>query len=49
MTAAALVTEGDVVAARTAGAPVTEEDAAAARAAGAPVPCLELDQRFAMN
>ena len=49
MTAAALATEGDAVAARTAGAPATEEDAAAARAAGAPVPCLELDQRFAMN
>ena len=49
MTAAAPATEEDAAAARTAGAPATEEDAAAARPAGAPVPCLELDQRFAMN
>jgi len=49
MTAGAPATEEDTAAARTAGAPATEEDAAAARAAGAPVPCLELDQRFAMN
>ena len=49
MTAGAPATEEDTAAARTAGAPATEEDAAAARAAGAPVPCLELDQRFAMK